>query len=181
MASMKNDISNSQTTPGNHKEHSYNREDEINLADYLRIILKRKYFVFSCSVLPALLFGIILFVSPKNCKVTYTYDLGQDKRDLEIPLDKLGNIDEPDKLTVESEKNEIPAKKRKILLESFFDSENQNKLAAKLKENGFDEYARELSDTKVQLGISGTLLTMTVNGKSRQDMKKNIFDNKGQF
>ncbi len=172
MASMKNDISNSRTIPVNPGEQNYNREDEINLADYLDIIHKRKYFIFLCSVLPALLFGIILFISPKNCKITYTYDVGQNKKDLNMTLDKSGNIENPNKLTAELEKDEIPARDRKILLESFFDSENLNKLAAKLKENGFEEYARELSGEKIQTGISGTLLTMTVNGDSGQDMRK---------
>jgi hypothetical protein len=169
MASMKNDISNSRTSTVKHREQSYKREDEINLADYLGIILKRKYFIFSCSVVPALLFGIILFISPKNCKVTYAYELRQDKRDLEIPP---GNSENSNKLTAESEKDEILARDRKILLEGFFDSKNLDKLAAKLRENGFDEYARELSGEKIQTDISGTLLTMTVNGNSGEDMRK---------
>jgi len=166
---MGNDISNSQTSPVKHREQTYSREDEINLGNYLRIIHKRKYFVFSCSVLPALLFGIILFISPTNCKVTYAYDLGQDKEGHGISP---GNIDNPDIITAEFEKDVISAKDRIILLESFFDSENTDKLTTKLRENGFDEYARELSDTKIQTDISGTLLTLTVNGTSRQDLRK---------
>jgi hypothetical protein len=169
MASMKKDISNSRTSPVIHKYQSHNREDEINLGQYLRIIHKRKYFVFSFSVLPALLFGIILFILPNNCKVTYAYDLGQDKQVHGISP---GNNEIPDKLTVESEENEISAKDRIILLESFFDSGNIDKLAAKLRDNSFDEYARELSNTKIQTDISGTLLTMTVHGTSRQDLRK---------
>ncbi len=169
---MKNDISNSRKTTENRREQSCNQNNEINLVDYLRIILKRKYFIFSCSVLPALLFGIILFISPKNCKVTYNYDLRQENKELKILLDKLNDFENPNKLIAELEKDEIPARDRKILLESFFDSENLNKLAAELKQNGFDEYARELSGEKIQTGISNTLLTMTVNGKSGEDIEK---------
>jgi len=172
MASMKNDISNSRTSPVNHRVQSYNREDEINLADHLGIILKHKYFIFSCSVVPALLVGIILFISPKNCMVTYTYDIRRDKRELKISPRKPGNVENPNKLIAESERDEIPVKDRKILLESFFDSENMNKLAVKLRENGFYEYAQELSGEKIQTDISGTLLTITVNGNSGEDMRK---------
>jgi hypothetical protein len=166
---MEKDISNSRTSQVEHKEQSYSREDEIDLGDYFGIILKHKYFICSCSVLPALLFGIILFILPNNCKVTYAYDLGQNKEAHGISS---GNIDNSDKTTVESRKDEIPAKDRIILIESFFDSGNINKLAAKLRESGFDKYARELSDTKIQTGISGTLLAMTVHGTSRQDLRK---------
>jgi hypothetical protein len=169
---MKNNISNSQKISENRGEQSYDRKDEINLADYLRIILKRKYFIFLCSLLPGLLFGIILFVSPKNCKISYTYDLSQQKNDLKILLDKLDGLENLNRLVAELEKDELSAKNRKILLDSFFDSENLSKLAAELKQNGFEEYAQELSGEKIQIRISGTLLTMTVNGRSGQDLKK---------
>lgn len=169
MTIMENDISNSRTSQVKHREQSYSREDEINLGDYFGIILQHKYFIFSCSVFPALLFGIILFISPKKCQVTYDYNLGQNK---EVPGISPGNIDNPDIITVESKKDEISAKDRIILLESFFDSGNIDKLATKLRESGFDEYARELSDTRIQTDISGTLLTMTVHGTSRQDLRQ---------
>lgn len=172
MARMKNDISTSQRIPGNRRDISYNREDEINLVDFFRIIFKRKYFIFSCSVLPALLVGILMFISPKNCTVTYTYDIQQDKRELKMLPGKLDNVQNLNKLIAELENDELSAKNRKILLESFFDSKNLDKLAAKLRENEFDEYAQELSVGKIQTGISGTLLTMTVNGRSSNDMKR---------
>lgn len=172
MASMKNDISDSQTAPKNLKEKIDIHEDEINLVDYLRIIFKRKYLIFSGSVLPALLVGIILSFSPKDCKVTYTYDIRQDKRDLEMLPEKLNNVENLNKLIAELEKDELSAKNRKILLDSFFSEENLDKLATKLRENGFDEYAQEISKAKIQLEISGTLLTMTINGRSQEDMQR---------
>ena len=172
MASMKNDIPNSQKAPENCREQSCNQKNEINLADYLGIILKHKYFIFLCSVVPTLLFGIILYISPKKCKVTYTYEVREDERELRMMLDKLNDLEHLDKLIAKLEKNELSAQNRKILLESFFDSKNMDKLAAELKQNGFDEYARELSGEKIQTGISNTLLTMTVNGKSGEDIEK---------
>ena len=172
MADMKNDISNGHKSTRNHRIQSSNREDEINLADYLRIISKRKYFIFSCSVLPALLVGIILFISPKNCNVTYTYDVMQDNKDIRMLADIPGNIENLNQLKTELEKDELSAKSSKILLGSFFDTENLNKLATKLRENGFDEYTKEISDSKIHLAISGTLLTMTINGSSRDNMQR---------
>jgi len=169
---MKNDISDSQTAPKNLKEKIDIHEDEINLVDYLRIIFKRKYFIFSGSVLPALLVGIILSFSPKDCKVTYTYDIRQDQRNLKMKLEKLNNVENLNKIMAELEKDELSAKNRKILLDSFFSEENLDKLATKLRENGFDEYAQEISRAKIQLEISGTLLTMTINGRSQEDMQR---------
>ena len=172
MASMKNNVSDSQITPKNPKEKIDTREDEINLVDYLRIIFKHKYFIFSGSVLPALLFGIILSLSPKDYKATYTYEVGQNKRGLKILSEKLNNINNLDKLLAELEKEEPSAKNREILLDSFFSEENLDKLAAELRENGFDKFAQEISKQKIQIEISGTLLTLTINGKSQEDMQK---------
>ena len=45
-------------------------EDEINLADYFRVLWKRKYLIVLGSVLPALVVGLVIFSGPKSYKVT---------------------------------------------------------------------------------------------------------------
>ena len=150
-------------------------EDEIDLRNYFRIILKRKYFIALASVLPALAFGLIVFLWPGFYKVTYIYDV------------------------------DISAKQYRILLDRFYCSENLDKIITRLKESGLDEYAQSLAQTatdkhlkklvnfeisplsagaatpskaatperllKTQEGTD-TLLAMTIVGKPGKDMQK---------
>lgn len=41
-------------------------EDGINLIDYFLVLWKRKYFISLTSVLPALVVGIVFFLSPQR-------------------------------------------------------------------------------------------------------------------
>ena len=75
MTDLQNDESGSQQLPATGKESADIYEDEINLADYLLVLWKRKYLILLGSVLPALIVGLILFFSPRNYKVTYVYDV----------------------------------------------------------------------------------------------------------
>jgi uncharacterized protein involved in exopolysaccharide biosynthesis len=75
MTDLQNDESGSQQLPATGKERADIYEDEINLADYLLVLWKRKYLILPGSVLPALIVGLILFFSPRNYKVTYVYDV----------------------------------------------------------------------------------------------------------
>jgi len=142
MGGSQNDTPASQPAPTNIQREANVYEDEINLLDYLRVLWKRKYFIILGSVLPALVIGLAIFVSPRNYKVTYTYDIGLDEKGY------------------------------KMLLDRFYSAENLDKLAAKLKENGFDKYAQEMSKANIQLEIAGTLLTMSIVGKPQKDVQR---------
>jgi len=142
MASSQKKIPNSQPIPKNVQKEVNTYEDEINLIDFLRVLWKRKYFIVLGSFLPALLVGLILYFSPRDYTVTYTYD------------------------------TELDENYRKILLDRFYSEENLDKLTAKLRENGFDKYSQEMSKANIQLDVSDTLLTITVVGISQKDMQR---------
>lgn len=158
--------------PKNIKERANTFEDEIYLIDYLRVVWKRKYFILLGSALPALLVCLILFLSPGNYKLTYTYDIGPYEKTHKVLPDEFYSAENVQKLADKLEKDEFFEKGRRILLDRFFSAENLDNLAAKLKENGFDEYAQEMSKANIQLEISDTLLAMTIVGRPRKDMQR---------
>jgi hypothetical protein len=93
-------------------------EDEINLMDYFLVLWKRKWFISLASVLPALAVGVIIFLWPRNYKTTYVYG---------------ANLDE---------------KEYRILLDRFYCEENLGRITTRLKENGLEEYARQITEAQ---------------------------------
>ena len=166
MPNPKNDIPNKQSVSKNIKEKVGPYEDEIDLMDYFRIVWKRKYFIVLGSVLPALIVFLFIHYSPRDYRLTFLYDIS------------------------------LTEKNYKTLLDKFYSAENLGKIAAKLKENGLNEYWQGIVESNVKLEVSpsyfktdaakltnvenlqkiqevtGTLLTMTVTGRPRSDMQK---------
>ncbi|MFH1716075.1 MAG: hypothetical protein ABIF19_01880 [Planctomycetota bacterium] len=151
MADSQSDCPHSQPDPKNHRDKSSTSEDEINLIDYFAVLWRRKYFIVLGTALPTLVVGLAMFFSPCDYKVTYSYDLGLDEKDC------------------------------KVLLDQFYDAENGEVLAAKLKEAGFDEYAMAMSNAGIKLEVSGTFLIMTVAGSSPDDVQKTSFVVRNNF
>lgn len=172
MTSQQNDNPNDKKAVKNTKHKANINEDEIDLIDYLNILWKRKYFIILSSVLPALVWGLILLLSPRDYKVTFTYDIGPEQNNYKKLLGNFSSAESVDVITAQLEADKFSERDRRLLLDSFYSTENLSKLATKLKENGFDEYAQGISKAKIQLDISDTLLTMTVVGRSREDMQK---------
>ena len=144
MESSKNDISRSVPAP-EYPDKNDTHKDEIDLMDFFRIIYKRKGFILLCSVIPALLVGLVLLISPKDYKTTYTYDLGQDEIDYKMLLGEPGGEANLDVIAAKLKNDELSEKDRRILIERFYRTENLNKLAEKLRANGYDEYAQGIS------------------------------------
>lgn len=183
MARSGDDVAGSRTVPTNIQEESH-LEDEINLIDYFRVLWGRKYFVVLGSVLPALMVGLIIFLLPRNYKMTYIYEFGLDEKGY------------------------------KTLLDKFYSAENLGKIVAKLRENGLDKYAQKIASAhtdkvlkklvnfevspsyfevintskttdidhlrKIQQ-VSGSLLAMTTVGRSRKDLQKVSFIMRDNF
>ena len=103
MASLENDRSKKQTTNDDVKEEASIYEDEINLMDYFVVLWKRKWFVFIASVLPPLVVGLAIFIGPRDYKIAFTYNM------------------------------ELDEKAFKVLEDTFYSTENLEKLAEKLQ------------------------------------------------
>ncbi|MHC4538576.1 MAG: Wzz/FepE/Etk N-terminal domain-containing protein [Planctomycetota bacterium] len=183
MASSQDDTRNNQPDRAASQQQVNSHEDEIDLADYLRILWKRRHLIVLGSVLPALLVGLILFFLPGNYRVTYIYDIERNRqvlldrlydieRDRKVLPDRLYRADEVEELISGSEKTGPDEHDLKVLLERFYSEENLNKLTAKLRESGVDEYASELSQANVKLETSGGLLTVTVIGETQEETRR---------
>ena len=148
--------------------------DEIDLGDYFRVLWWRKYFVVFGAAGPALLVWLFFFFSPSDYRATHTYDIGPDARTYGALLGRFQDKDSPNGAADRVEKD------RRILVDRFYSVENLDKLAAKLRENGFEEYARDISPTKIQLNVSDALLAVTVTGRRADDVRtisSSVIDN----
>ncbi len=172
MASSHSDIPNSQPVSRNPKGKPNTSEDEIDLTEYLKVVWRRKYLIALGTLLPSLLVYLGFSFSPSNYRAAYTYDITRDEKDSKVPLSQRAGAENSDGLAAISGKDELSEKERRILLDRFYGTENLDKLANKLRENGFGGYAQGLSQAKIQLEISDSLLTMTVVGGPREDMQK---------
>ncbi len=133
------------------KEEARIYEDEINLIDYFRVLWKRKRFIFVASVLPPLVVGLAIFLWPRDYKITFTYNMG------------------------------LGEKAFKVLEDTFYSTENLEKLAEKLQANGFNEYAKRIAEVGTDEGLKGfvsfeispgSLLVMRVGAKSEENIRE---------
>lgn len=173
MASSGNDDSNRQVTDNNIQKEMNIYEDEINLIDYFLVLWKRKWLISLASVLPALVVGVIIFLWPRDYKISYTYNMGLGEKDF------------------------------RILEDVFYSEENLDNITTRLKKNGLNKYARKITEvgeikalrklvnievlpsffktadnsTKTNIDdlqkiqqVEGTLLVMAIMGKPQKDM-----------
>jgi len=110
------------TSPNIHRDASI-YENEVYLIDYFKVVWKWKYLILFGAILPALAVGIILFFSPKNCKITYIYNVRDNKDIYEVRDDK-----EADVSNWNLNKNNY-----EVLLDRFYSDENVARLSAKLQ------------------------------------------------
>ena len=125
MTSSENNGSNKQAAGNDAQEDANIYEDEINLIDYFRVIWKHRWLILTCSVLPALIVGLSIYLSPRSYVVTYTYDVEDGVSSWNL-----------------NEKN------FNVLQSRFYSEENLNKIINKLQQNKLDEYARQIRDFK---------------------------------
>lgn len=118
MEGSENDGSNKQATGNDVQKEANIYEDEINLIDYFLVLWKRKWLISLASVLPALVVGLVIFLWPRDCKISYTYNM------------------------------ELGEKAFKILEDTFYSAENLEKLVEKLQTNSFNKYAKKIAETK---------------------------------
>jgi hypothetical protein len=106
-------------------------EDEINLVDYFVVLWKRKCFIFLATVLPTLIAGITLFLWPKDYTITFTYDMGLDEKAF------------------------------KVLEDTFYSTENIEKIAGNLQKKRVNKYIQKLTETKTIEGLK-TLVSFEI-------------------
>lgn len=197
MANTENDNANKLAASDAVEEETHVYEDEINLIDYFLVLWKHKRLILVCSVLPALIVGLGIYLSPRSYKVTYTYDVrGDVGSDVKSDV-SAWNLDE---------------KNFNVLQSRFYSEGNLNRIIDNLQQNKLDEYAEQvrnfsadasekfvefevspsfvnLSELKVtdpdQLeklrDMKAFLLNMTITGKPLDDFGKIALVIRGNF
>ncbi|OHB44424.1 MAG: hypothetical protein A2Y13_08465 [Planctomycetes bacterium GWC2_45_44] len=95
-------------------------EDEIDLMDYFLVLWKRKWFILLASALPALIVGLVIFFSPRDCTLTFTYNQALGEKDF------------------------------MILEDTFYSEENIGKLIGKLQAADFKDVAQKLAGAHIR-------------------------------
>lgn len=152
------------------------RKDEVNLTDYLLVLWRWKLFILLCSLLPALVIGLISLLGPRKLKVTYTYDV---KNQNAYYVSDLAGYD--------INNWNLDQNKYKILLSRFYSDENRNKINAKFQEYNpeavsigawpsyIDIPKARLSDVAILKQIeqvSAQLLNITITETSKNGISK---------
>ena len=104
-------------------------EDEIDLMDYFVLFWRHKYLIVAGSILPALLIGLVLFFGPRQYKLTYTYSNWK-----------------------------LDDKNFEMFLDGFYSGENLDRIARRLKDKGFHEYAASIGSSGERKSLQGLIL-----------------------
>ena len=153
------------------------REDEVDLRDYFRIFWKRKYFIAIRSVLPAMIVGLVIFLWPRLYKVAYIYDVGLTGGEFTTLLNRFRSEENLNKIITILEENGLSKYARKmsnaasrmlinklVCFESF-PPYLQADAVTVLRERSLEEW-KKIEETKC------ALLTMTIRGRPKKDMRK---------
>lgn len=148
MGKLQGEIAKNQPV-GTSSEQSSHSEEEIDLADYLRVLWKRKFLVLLGSILPALAVGLIVLVLPREFEVTYVYDVDRPALDVEErDVDEAGGRDPYPRLAWN-----LDQKRLSMLLDKYYSNENVAKIIDKLAEKGLNRYAGLVSKVQAREGL----------------------------
>jgi len=151
MVRSENDKSNKQTTGNDIQEEANIYEDEINLIDYLLVLWKHKWFILLGSIMPTLMVGLIIYFLPRDYTITYTYDVKDQYRTYDVK-DQYKTYDVKDRYkdqyrdrtTMDVSNWNLDERNYNILISRFYSEENTDKIISKLRENGLEQYAKQI-------------------------------------
>jgi len=152
-------------------------EDEINLADYLRVIWSRRRFILTASVFPALVVGLVIFLRPGKYETSYVYDIGLAQKDYEILYDRFYSDENLDRIVSGLQQAGLTGYIRRR------DKANEKialQVSPKFFEGGRSEPAQIEELRKLQQ-VKGTLVTITISGQSREKVEKIATIIRGNF
>ncbi len=104
-------------------------EDEIDLMDYFVLLWRHKYLILAGSILPTLVIGLVLFFSPRDYRLTYTYSSWK-----------------------------LNDKGFEMFLDGFYSGENLDRIIRNLKDEGFHEYAASIGSASGRKSLQGLIL-----------------------
>jgi hypothetical protein len=132
-----------------------NFEEEINLADYLRVLWRRKLTIILGSLLPAVAVGAAVFLWPGKYRVTYVYDVRNHEvyDETSRETDKASDTEEQgptERKSIKRQMDRIAAwnldeKNYHVLLDRFYSEENVEGIVVQLRAKGLTDCVAFLS------------------------------------
>ncbi len=104
-------------------------EDEVDLMGYFVLLWRHKYLIITGSILPTLVIGLVLFFSPRDYRLTYTYSNWM-----------------------------LDDKNFEMFLDGFYSGENLDRIIRNLKDDGFHEYAISIGSAGGRKSLQGLIL-----------------------
>ncbi len=146
---------------------------EMSLRSYVRVIWRRRVFIFCFSVLPTIIAGLVLMFRPQSFMATYMYDFRLDEKGYRLLVGKFYSEE-----NVEALGAQIKAAGLKSYASSLARARDEASLRRLVSFRISPSYIETLSAPKrISVGevddiqqVRGTLLTMTVAGRPRPDM-----------
>jgi len=171
--------------PGRQKERTDNHaeqqtnigEDEINLADYLRLIWRRRRFILAGSLFPALIVGLIILLWPRQYKTTYVYDIGLAQKDYEILYDRFYSDENLERIVSRLEQAGVTRYIRRR-------DKAKEKIALRVSPNFFEgrrSEAEQIEELRKLQQVKGTLVSITMSGRSQEEVEKIATIVRGNF
>lgn len=146
---------------------------EMSLRDYVKVIWRRRRFILCVSILPCIIFGLVMMWWPRKYTVTYMYDYRLDEKGYRLLLGKFYSQENLEALIAG-----VEAVGLKQYAGSLARARDEDALQKLVSFHISPSYIETLSSPKrVSAGevneiqqVRGTLLTMKVTGQPQRDM-----------
>ncbi|HDS85259.1 MAG TPA: hypothetical protein ENN97_08720, partial [Phycisphaerales bacterium] len=145
-------------------------DDEIDLIDYVFILLKHKTLIVLGSLIPTLVAGFVLFVMPRRHSLSYTYSMAMSETDLKSLEDKFYSAENIQRL-VEDLRGQGIADYAQALSSANTVADIRKLVRFEIAPALFETQVRNFSEAREKLDTRGTLLLMHVAYNSTDNLQ----------
>lgn len=131
-----------------HEEDEY-YEDEINLIDYFLVLGRHKLLIILGSLLPALAVGLFFYLSPREYKLTYCYDVRGERITVDPNTGKSSRRYES-----YAGSWDLDNKNFRILLDRFYSDRNIGQIISGLESKNLNQYAEKIKRASSKSDVS---------------------------
>ena len=145
-------------------------DDEIDLIDYVFILLKHKTLIVLGALIPTLVAGFVLFVMPRRHSLSYTYLMEMSETDLKSLEDKFYSAENIQRL-VEDLRGQGIADYAEALSSANTVAAIRKLVRFEIAPALFDTQVRNFSEAREKLDTRGNLLLMHVTYDSTDNLQ----------
>lgn len=138
-------------------------EDEINLIDYFLVLGRHKLLIILGSLIPTIVIGMNLFLSPRDYMTSYTYTIGMGEEEFNILEDTFYSEENIQKLVSSLKKSDLSAIAEDIISFEVWPPYFEDINVSRVKNL---EYLQKMKE------IEASLLVMRIKCKSKENIRK---------